>query len=186
MRSEELPRTGPGVVLVGVPAEEHTTLERYAARGYAVVAAHVGATTDVGDGLAAVRAAMDVLATRPECNGTIAVAGYGYGGRFAFLGVTRLGADAAVAFHAIGIGAHLDEASRVKKPLSFHFGDADECVPFEEVRAIKGALEGFGTTEIYRYPGVQQGFALAGSAGYDAEAAGQAERRVFAILDRLF
>jgi carboxymethylenebutenolidase len=185
MSSEEPARTGPGVVLVGVPADEHALMERYAARGYIVRSAAVTEDAPVEDGLDAVRAAMDGLATRPDWNGQIAVAGYGHGGRYAFLAVTRLGADAAVAFHGIGIGQHLDEASRVKKPLSFHFADADEFVPFEEVRAIKGALEGFGTTEIYRYPGAHQGFALAGSAGYDEEAAAQAERRAFAVLERL-
>ena len=63
--------------------------------------------------------------------------------------------------------------------MSLHFGDADERVPFEEVRAIKGALEGFGTTEIYRYPGVGHGFALPGDPGYDESAARDAQRRVF-------
>ena len=70
-------------------------------------------------------------------------------------------------FYGSGIGRHLSEAARAVKPLSLHFGDADEDVPFDEVRAIKGALEGFGTTEIYRYPGVGSDFALSGHAGYD-------------------
>jgi carboxymethylenebutenolidase len=172
-------------VLVGVPPGTRATLERYAARGYAVVAADVDETMDVERGLEVVRTAMDTLAAQPDCNGKVAVAGYGFGGRFAFLAVTRLGADAAVAFHGIGIGQHLDEAARAKKPLSLHFADADECVPFDEVRAVKGALEGFGTTEIYRYPGARGGFALIGDAAYDVEAAEQAERRAFAVLDRL-
>ena len=59
------------------------------------------------------------LAARMGATGRIAVVGYGLGGRYAFLAVTRLGADAAAAFYGNDIGAHLNEASRVKKPSNF-------------------------------------------------------------------
>jgi dienelactone hydrolase len=169
-----------GVVLAGVAAGASSTIERYIARGYDVRVADVGQAADVDHALEAVRSAMAGLTT-----GKVAVVGYGAGGRYAFLAVTRLGADAAAVFHGTGIGAHLDESARAKKPLTFHFGDADESVTFEEVRAIKGALEGFGTTEIYRYPGVRHGFALLDDPNYDEAAALAAERRVFAVLDGL-
>jgi carboxymethylenebutenolidase len=169
-----------GIVLAGVSAGANSTIERYTARGYDVRVADAGPAADVDHELAAVRSAMAAFTT-----GKVAVVGYGSGGRAAFLAVTRLGADAAAVFHGTGIGAHLDESARAKKPLTFHFGDADERVPFEEVRAIKGALEGFGTTEIYRYPGVGQGFALLDDPNYDEAAALAAERRVFAVLDAL-
>jgi carboxymethylenebutenolidase len=185
---EDRTMTGPGIVLVGLipgAAASRTTKERFAARGYRVVAVELADGHAVDDGLAAVRSAMDGLAVDPACNGRIAVAGYGAGGCLAFLAATRLGAAAAVAFHAIGIGSRLSEASLVRVPLSFHFGDDDERVPAAEVRSIKGALEGFATAEIYRYPGAGQGFALAGSPGYHAAVAEQAERRAFEVLDRL-
>jgi len=184
MSTEAQPRKTLGVVLVGLPPGPRTTVERFAARGYEVLAAEVDDAGDVERGLAAVRAAMDALAARTP-GGNIAVVGYGFGGRYAYLAVTRLGADAGAAFHGTGIGRHLDEAFRATKPLTLHFGDDDDRVPFDEIRAIKGALEGFATTEIYRYPGVGQGFALPESPAYDATAAQQAERRVFAILDAL-
>lgn len=161
-----------GIVLVGLPPGADATLGVFAARGYEVLA--------VEPGLENVRTAMAALAGRK-----IAVVGYGSGGSEAFLALTRLGADGAAAFFGAGIGAHLSEAARAAKPLSLHFGDADERVPFEEVRAIKGALEGFGTTEIYRYPNVGHGFALRGDPGYDEIAARDAERRVFSFLDGL-
>jgi carboxymethylenebutenolidase len=169
-----------GVVLAGVSAGANSTIERYTAEGYDVRVADLGPDDDVERGLEAVRSAMAALTTDK-----VAVAGYGFGGRYAFLAVTRLGADAAAAFYGAGIGVHLAESARVKKPLTFHFGDTDERVPFEEVRAIKGALEGFGTTEIYRYPGVGHGFALRDDPNYDEAAALAAERRVFAVLDGL-
>lgn len=164
------PSAGLGVVLVGVPPGERAALEGFAARGYLVRVAGVDDAAALEAGLATVRTAMDAL--RAEA-GKVAVVGYGFGGRYAFLAVTRLGADAAAAFRGANIGRHLDESARVKKPLSFHFADDDARVPFEEVRAIKGALEGFGTTEIYRYP------------VFDDEAARKAEERVFAFLDVL-
>lgn len=172
---------GLSIVLVGVSGDASPTIERYAGHGYDVhpVAFDEAASVDAGlldvsRAIAGVRAGTG--------GGRVAVIGYGYGGRFAYLAITRLGADAAAAFAGVGIGAHLDEAPLAKKPLSLHFGDDDPGVPFEEVRAIKGALEGFATTEIYRYPGVGSNFALRGSAGFVAAAADQAERRVLAFL----
>ncbi len=185
MASEDHPASSPGVVLVGIPPGARATIERFTARAYNVRVAGVHPDVDVERGLETVRSAMDALAARAGPARKVAVVGYGFGGCYAFLAVTRLGADAAAVFHGTGIGGHLDEAARVKKPLTFHFGDADDLVPFDEVRAIKGALEGFGTTEIYRYPGAKHGFALIGEPGYDEAAALQAEGRVFAVLDRL-
>jgi dienelactone hydrolase len=184
MDSEQQPDRGLGVVLVGLPAGSRTTLERFVARGYDVLAVDVDEAAGVAGSLASVRRGMDALQEHATA-GKIAVVGYGYGGRYAFLALTRLGADAAAAFHGTGIGAHLDEAPAAKLPLSLHFGDDDDRVPFEEVRAIKGALEGFATTEIYRYPGVGQGFAMREDAGFNEPAALAAERRVFAFLDAL-
>ena len=184
MDSEQQPGEVLGVVLVGLPAGSRATLERFTARGYDVLAVDVDEAAGPDGGLAAVRWGMNALREHATA-GKIAVVGYGYGGRYAFLALTRLGADAAAAFHGAGIGAHLDEAPLAKLPLSLHFGDDDERVPFEEVRAIKGALEGFATTEIYRYPGAGHGFAMREDACFDEPAALDAERRVFAFLDAL-
>jgi len=171
--------------VTGVPPNVLDAIRaRYAAHGLLVATADVdGADTDAG--LAAVRAAMRALREDATSNGRVAVAGYGVGGRFAYLAATRLGADAAVAFHAPGIGRHIDEAERVRVPMSLHFGDDDEGVPFADVRRIKGALEGIASVQIYRYPGVGAGFALIGDPGYVAAAALEAERRAFGVLEGL-
>ena len=184
MHSEQQPGKALGVVLVGLPARSRTTLERFVARGYDVLLVDIDEAADVEGNLTTVRHGMDAVQDRTT-GGKIAVVGYGFGGRYAFLALTRLGADAAAAFCGTGIGAHLDEAPAAKLPLSLHFGDDDERVPFAEVRTIKGALEGFATTEIYRYPGVGHGFAMREHAGFDEPAARAAERRVFDFLDAL-
>jgi dienelactone hydrolase len=184
MVTEQQSRSRLGVVLVGVGPASMSTVDLYEGRGYDVTPLEVDAARSVEKNLESVGLAMAVLAAPPRtCK--VAVVGYGSGGRYAFLAVTRLGADAAAAFYGADIGLHLNEAALAKKPITFHFGDDDARVPFEEVRATKGALEGFATVEIYRYPGVGHGFALRGDAGYDEPAALQAERRVFAILDGL-
>jgi dienelactone hydrolase len=164
--------TAAGIVLIGAP---DSAAARFAQRGYPVLA------SEPGDD--AVRAAIAALG--PVCGGRVAVVGYGVGGCSAFLAVTRLGAAAGIGFHPIGIGARLREAGLVRAPLSLHFGDADALVPLPEVRAIKGALEGFATTEIYRYPGAAQGFAVDGDPAFDPAAAALAERRAFDVLDAL-
>jgi carboxymethylenebutenolidase len=184
MSAEPQPHGALGVVLAGIPSGDRSTIEVYTTRGYEVVAVDVHDGTAVDAGLDAVRSAMTSLAKRVP-GAKIAVVGYGFGGRYAYLAVTRLGADGAAALYGAGIGDYLGEASRAKLPLTFHFGDDDEFVPIDEIRRIKGALEGFATTEIYRYPGVGHGFALRGHAGYDEAAAIAAEQRVFAILDTL-
>jgi carboxymethylenebutenolidase len=157
------------VVLCGVPAVDAGRVEaRWTARGYTV--ASVAAGADIDETLARVKAAMDAAgsAGRP-----IAVAGYGDGGRYAFLAATRLGADGAAAFCGSGIGSQLDEARFARVTMSLHFADDDPRVPPAEVRAIKGALEGVGTIDIYRYE------------HWDAAAEMRAEARAFAAFDGL-
>jgi dienelactone hydrolase len=163
-----------GVVLVGLPAdplEARAIAGRYAAHGYGIAIVELAPEDDVEAGLTLVSAAFQEL--RAAEHALVAVAGYDDGGRFAFLAVTRLGASGAVAFRGLGIADHLAEARSVKAPLSLHFADDDARIPFTAVRAIKGALEGFGTVEIYRYP------------VFDADALKAAEGRAFAVLDGL-
>jgi dienelactone hydrolase len=165
MTMRQLPTTGRGVVLIGAGAAE---AQRMGARGYIITAL---AATDVDAGLAALAAAMAELRADPATRGIIAVAGFGAGGALAFLAATRLGADAVATLWGAGIGAYLAESQRVRVPLSMHFADDDERVPVAEVRAIKGALEGFGTTEIYRYK------------QHDTRAEEDAERRACAVIE---
>jgi dienelactone hydrolase len=167
-------RTGLGVVLVGLPAEPaaaRAAAGRYAARGYGVAIVELAPEDDIDAGLALIDAARSELLAAGYT--AIAVAGYEDGGRFAYLAVTRLAVAGAVAYRGTGIADHLDEARYVKAPLSLHFADDDPRLPLAGLRAVKGALEGFGTVEIYRYP------------TFDSEALKAAERRAFVVLDGL-
>jgi carboxymethylenebutenolidase len=118
---------------------------------------------DLGDAIAWLR-------RHPKCNGTVVVFGYCFGGRYAYLSLTRGLADGAVSFHGTKIGLNLDEAVRVTKPLSIHVGDADASISMDEVRATQKALAGNPMADIRVYPGVVHGFTGKGRPAYDENA----------------
>jgi carboxymethylenebutenolidase len=184
------------------------TVDSFAARGFVVIAPDVFWRTipgglphepasrekvmqrfkefDVARGIDDIGTAMAYLKSLPECNGKVAVLGFCMGGRYAFLSLTRLGADAAAAFHGNDIEKHLDEASKLRDPkMSFHFGEEDPQIPMDTVKLVKGGLEGFPGVMIYTYPGCKHGFAQSNAPAYDAAAAELAYRRAFEMLDGL-
>ncbi len=176
MSTAQPSRIGPGVVVVGLPdgAERSGVIERWAARGYAATAIDIDASANVDAALAQLRAAMDRQRALSGARGKVAVAAYGTVGVLGFLAVTRLAADAAAIVRGPGIVPYLKaEAPRARVPLSMHFADTDAAVPLADVRAIKGALEGVGVIEIYRYE------------SWDDAALARAERRICEVFDSL-
>jgi carboxymethylenebutenolidase len=204
-------KRGPGIVVVssafGVTDDLRATMRRYAAHGFVLVAPEMFSRTtpgamgqseadratargrlegfDFAAGMQDVKSAMDALRAHPDCNGTVAVLGYCFGGEFAYLAPAQLGAAGAVSFHGVGIGKHLDEAARIDVPMSLHFGGDDRFVPQSEVDAIAAAHAAQPAVEIYTYPGAKHGFAQADSAAYGAAAAQLSEERALAMLSKL-
>ena len=199
----------PAIIVVssifGVSDGLKKTMDRYASRGFHAVAAdpfwrtHPGPLDNPGDmaaarqrlsewkvdqGLSDMRATLGAIATLPNWNGKFAVLGFCFGGIHAILGLTRLGADATVAFHGVQMQNHLDGAERITKPYSFHFGDEDPVVPLEDVERVRRALPDTGG-EIHVYRGAGHGFAQVEAAKFHPEAAALSEQRAFAILDGL-
>ncbi len=107
--------------------------------------------SDLADAVAALR-------KLPECNGRVVVLGYCFGGRLAYLAVTRGIADGAVAFHGTKIGLHLNEVPNVRAPLQIHVGDVDASIPMEEVERTKKALAGNPQASVHVYGGAVHGF----------------------------
>jgi carboxymethylenebutenolidase len=201
----------PGLVVVssvyGVTPDLRSTMARYAAHGFIVVAPEMFSRTvpgalgqseaertqargrldgfDFAAGMADVKTVMDALRARPDCTGKIAVMGYCFGGEFAYVATYELGAAAAIALHGVAIGKHLADAARVNVPMSLHFGGDDRFVPPEEVAAIEAAHESQPDVEIHVYPGAKHGFAQSDSAAYEAPAAHLSEERALAMLERL-
>ena len=198
----------PAIIVVssifGVTAGLKRTMARYAERGFIAVAPDFFSRTmpgpmddapqaeaearikgyDIAGGIDDMRRTRDLLANHDDWNGKFAVLGFCFGGRHAFLGLTRLGADASVAFHGSHIHRYLDEVPAVTKPFSFHFAAIDPLVPLDQVDLIRTALSG-KRGEIAVYDGVQHGFAREESPRYDPEAARTSEERAFACLDTL-
>lgn len=130
---------------------------------------------DIGDLIAHLRA-------HPRCNGKVAVLGFCFGGRYAHLATTRLGADAGGAFHGSMMGQNMDEADKVTVPVSYHFGDSDPVVPMEEVKTIQQAFADNPLAEIKVYEGATHNFSMPLKQGYDpvvARAAREAVLRCF-------
>lgn len=75
---------------------------------------------DVDSAIADIGALRDFMLHSPSCNGRIAALGVCAGGELAFLAATRLGVQAAAAYHGTHIDRHLNEAKRINVPISLH------------------------------------------------------------------
>ena len=119
------------------------------------------------------------LKARPQCNGKVAVLGFCFGGRYAHLSAARFGVDAAGSFHGTKIEDHLDETANVKCPVSFHFGDADQATPVENVERIQAAYKDHANAEIVLHTGgVAHNFSMPYKPGYHAEVAKKSRESV--------
>jgi carboxymethylenebutenolidase len=183
----------PGILLItaifGVDQEMKELSDAWAADGFLVSTPDIfwrqipGPTADMmvaferyekfdpDQGLKDIEDLIKDLRGRPQCNGKVAVLGFCFGGRYAHLAASRLGANAAGAFHGTMIGLHLDEVKKISCPVSFHFGDADPVVPMDEVNAIQKAFTGHPKTEISVYKGAGHNFSMPHKDGYHAAAA---------------
>ncbi len=116
------------------------------------------AAFEVEQGVSDLADAVAALRKMPECNGKVIVCGYCFGGRYAYLSVSRGIADAAVSFHGARIGLDLDEAANVRVPLEIHVGDQDPSVPMDEVERTRQALAGNALAAVHIYAGAVHGF----------------------------
>jgi carboxymethylenebutenolidase len=205
-----LPPAGPAPAIVVVPSifgitdGFKTSLDRYASKGFIVIAPDVFWRTQPGpltpdrhadgqarmkaydfdEGLDDLRRTVDALRNVPQWNGKFGIFGFCFGGKHAFLGITRLGADAGASFHGTMIHTVLNEANKLNKPFSFHYGKRDHVVPMDQVEAIQAALAG-KVGEIYVYDDAGHSFALPDNPSYHAETARLSEERALAVFDTM-
>ncbi len=208
---QALPATTPAAAVImippifGVTASMRDIADRFAAHGFIALVpdpfwrVHPGPLTpeerpaaqarlqavaqdDVMDDVAR---CIEALRGMPECNGKVALAGYCFGGKYAFLAAARGMVDAAAAFHGTRIGSVLDEAPALRVPLSLHYGDSDAVAPMDEVRAVQAALDGKPGVEVVVYPGVGHGFTQTDSHGYDAAVTSASEARAIEVFAAL-
>jgi len=126
------------------------------------------------------------LKKHPRCNGKIAVMGFCFGSPFALLAAARYGTDAGISFHGSHVEKYLEEAGRVRCPLSFHYGDRDEVAPMAAVERIRDAFSGLPDAKVYVYPGAGHGFmTMTRGPGYMESVAHSAWARALEVLKRL-
>jgi carboxymethylenebutenolidase len=131
------------------------------------------------------RVATDWLRASPHCTGKVAVLGFCFSGRLAFLAASRLRIDAAIAFYGLGISRHLDTIAGLACPVQLHYGLNDAHVPAEEIAAVATAAAASDRIEIHRYPGAGHSFFNRVRPTFDTAAAELAARRIDALLARL-
>lgn len=192
------PKTTPAPAIIIIPSifgtddEMKQLVERYAGEGYISLCPEIFWRTlpgvlshtdeaqrekaydrmkrfDVEKGVADMKAIVDTLKPMKEYNGKFAVVGFCFGGRYALLAASRLGASAAASFHGTAMGQNLEDAKKVTVPVSFHFGDNDKSVPMTEVEAVREALKGNPRAEVFVYAGASHGFSSPSRPSYDAE-----------------
>jgi carboxymethylenebutenolidase len=132
---------------------------------------------DVDKGVDDIRAAIDHVRERPECDGKVGDVGYCLGGKLAFLTAARTDADASVSYYGIGLQAVVGEAEKIANPLMMHIAEADAYFPKEAQAVVIGALKDHPQVTIHTYPGRDHAFARPGGEHFDAEAADLANGR---------
>ena len=199
----------PAIIIVpsifGVTNALKTSIDRFARAGYIVVAPDPFWRTQPGpldpkkdmeaaqarrrahtedDGFDDLQRTIAALKTIPEWNGKFGIFGFCFGGRYAFVGLTRYGAAAGASFHGTAIHTVLDEVPRLNGPFSLHYGKDDHIIPMEQIDQIRAAVAG-KDGEIFVYEGAAHSFALPDAPEYNPDVARVSEERALAVFSRM-
>ncbi|KAA6131081.1 dienelactone hydrolase family protein [Cupriavidus cauae] len=199
----------PGIVLIqeifGVNEHIRAVADQYALDGYVVMApdlfwreaprvelGYAGAdmeralalrqATDPNLALDDIALTAQALRAQVGPNGKIAAVGYCFGGLLAYLSAARGLVDAAVPYYGGGIQRALDQASAVRVPIQFHYGERDAHIPPEAVEQVRAAMAGNPRAEIHVYPGADHGFNCWARGSYHQPSAVLAHGRALTFL----
>jgi carboxymethylenebutenolidase len=127
-------------------------------------------------------AAVPLLKSRPECNGSVGAVGFCFGGGIVNQMAVRF-PDLAAAVPFYGRQPSADDTARIKAPLLIHYAGADEGInagwPAWEDALKKHRIR----YREYTYPGVQHGFHNDTTPRYDEAAAKLAWSRTLAFFN---
>lgn len=206
-------RPGPGVVLIqeifGVNNAMRDKANHFAAQGYPALvpdlfwrleprldlgyseaefarAREFLGRFDVDAGVGDIGAAVAAMRALPSCSGKVAVIGFCLGGRMAYLSAARLEVDAAVSYYGGRTHEYLDEATNVRSPILFHFGEEDGSIPPDQVAKIRDAFAGRRDAEFHVYPGAGHAFSNHDRNSYHEPSAELAENRTMSFLESVF
>jgi carboxymethylenebutenolidase len=188
-----------GVVVVqeifGVTNHIKRVADRYAARGYRVVAPAMfdrvqrGIALDYSQ-IEQGRAYMQQLAwpstladvaaavERARSAGNVAIVGFCWGGTVAHVAASELDLAAAVSYYGGGVAKMLDKKPRC--PILYHFGDRDHAIPLADVERIRAT---YADSIVHVYAGAGHGFNCDERSSYSAKDAALAFERSLAFLD---
>ena len=140
---------------------------------------------DIEQGLKDLAAALAFTRVHGNANGRACVFGYCFGGRYAILSLTRLGADGACSFHGVNIGPHLDEADKVRRPFQVHVGNKDASIKMSEIQATRDAFIGNPQARVFIYDGAPHGFTGKGRDSYHLVADTASRHAALSLLSAL-
>ncbi|MHB8619466.1 MAG: dienelactone hydrolase family protein [Chloroflexota bacterium] len=141
---------------------------------------------DVNAALSYLRGQSDVRHDR------LGIVGYCFGGKVAYLAATKSDAFSAVAsYYGGGIAkptdpnAPIHASAQIQAPIKLFFGEEDQAIPLEQIRAIDETLARLGKEhEVVTYPGAGHAFHCdARPAGYNPAAASDAWKKTIAFFD---
>lgn len=191
----------PGVVMIhenrGLRPEIRSTAEQLAREGYMVLAVDLlggvaedqtgaralTANFNQKTGVANMRAAAEYL--RAQGATKIASLGWCFGGRqsieFAISGEKL---DATVVYYGGGMATTTERLAPITWPVLGIFGDKDQAIPVEMVRAFEKSLNTLGVdNEIHIYPGVGHAFANPSGMNYAPNETKDAWAKTLAFLN---
>ncbi len=208
-----LPSAGPAPAIVllqeifGVNAHIRDLAERFAERGYVVIAPDLfwrlepGIDLQYGEAdiaqalshyqrfdadaaLADIGAVVAFLRRLPDCTGRIAAMGYCLGGYLAFRSALECDIQAAVAYYGVGIERHLAGDLRINCPVMIHYAGEDKFIPPDTVRSVVEHFAGNPGVEVFTYQAVDHGFVNHEREAFDAMAASTSDARTFGFLEK--
>lgn len=206
----EGPGPWPGVVVVhdaiGYQPDKEAVSARIAAAGYLAITPNLyarggrarcittvmrAALTKQGPAIEDILAARDHLRGRPDCTGTVGIAGFCMGGQFALI-LSPQGFGASAPFYGTPLPKNLEETLRGACPIVASFGAKDPLGRGAPAK-LNRAVEAHGiAADVKVYPGAGHSFAnqLPAQAlmrvtgfGYNEAVAEDAWQRVFAFFD---
>jgi carboxymethylenebutenolidase len=192
----------PGVVMIhenrGLRPEIRQTAEQLAKEGYLVLAVDLlgGVAEDQTGaraltskfnqeaGVANMRAAAAYL--RAQGAGKIASLGWCFGGRQSIeLAISGEKLSATVVYYGGGMATTTERLAPIAWPVLGIFGDKDQAIPVETVRAFETSLNMLGVNnEIHIYPGVGHAFANPSGMSYAPEETKDAWNKTVAFLKK--
>ena len=196
----ETPGNYPGVVMIhenrGLRPEIRESAEALAKDGYMVFAVDLlggvaedqaGARTltanfDQKTGVVNMRAAAAYL--RSEGAEKIASLGWCFGGKQSVeLAISGEQLNATVVYYGGGMATTTEKLAPIKWPVLGIFGDKDQAIPVETVRAFETSLNALGVdNKIYIYSGVGHAFANPSGMNYAPEETKDAWRKTLEFL----